>query len=152
MAAVNPVAAAAAAQFSLTPGLSSGVTVIDYTDATAQRQFKEACKPLNNKFDCGPTDMVRFLRELQDRAQISGWMDVLEVPPNLALPDVTLLLTQAYGQITLQQVREHAATYITNQNRGAQDSMQLYICLMNSFTKEGYDLVMSYAPRFCAVM
>lgn len=148
MAAVVPVAAAAAAPFSLTPGLSSGANVIDYGDATAQRQFKEACKSLNNKFDCGPADMVRFLRELQDRAQISGWMDILEVPPNLALPIETVLVTQAYGQISLQQVRDHAATYVTVQNRAAQDSMQLYICVMNSLTKEGYDLVKSHAVDY----
>ena len=146
MAAVPP--AAAAAPFSLAPGLSNGANVIDYSTNEAQRQFKEATKSLNNKFDCGPTDLVRFLRELQDRATISNWMDILMIPPDPAQPNDTLILTEAYGQLSLEQVRAHAAIYVAVQNRGAQDSVQLLTCIMNSLTKEAYDLIKSHAEDY----
>lgn len=134
--------------FALAPGLATGPNVIDYRNPQAQRQFREASKALNNKFDCGPTNMVRFLRELQDRAQISGWTDILEVPLDLAHPEETVLLTEAYGQISLEQVRAHAATYVAEANRAAQDSMQLLACIMNSLTKEGYDLIKTHAADY----
>jgi len=40
-----------------------------------------------------------------------------------------------YEQLTLQQVQDHASTYI-DEERQAQNNAQLYHCLMNSLTKE----------------
>ena len=87
--------------------------------------------------------MVHFLRELQDRAQLSGWTDVLEVPPDLTLPDVVILLTQAYGQLTLQQVRARTVTYYVRYSaqQGGAGLDKLYTCLVTRLTQEGYDLV-----------
>jgi hypothetical protein len=36
----------------------------------------------------------------------------------------------------LQQIRDHATTYVQQQFRAAQDSAQFYQCLMHTLTKE----------------
>ena len=44
---------------------------------------------------------------------------------------------QQHGKITLEQIMDHAATYINGNNRAAQDSFQLYTCLAASLGKVG---------------
>ena len=65
-----------------------------------------------------------------------GWNHVLAVPPDLANPDETLDLIQHYGELTLEQVRAFAETYVNNPSRAVQDNAQLYQCLRKSLTKE----------------
>jgi len=55
--------------------------------------------------------------------------------------DLTSLLHN-YGHLTLQQVQNHAAIYIDQQDCMAQDNAQLYYCCMNSITKEARGKVM----------
>ena len=45
------------------------------------------------------------------------------------------LLTH-YGQVTLQQVKDHATTYINTQTRAAQNNLLLYTCLAASIALE----------------
>jgi hypothetical protein len=42
----------------------------------------------------------------------------------------------------ISDIREHAATYISGENRAAQDSHQIYHCLMNTLTPEGFARIM----------
>ena len=58
--------------------------------------------------------------------------------PEIANDPISLTnnLLEAYGQITLEQVRDQDTQYMFCQNREAQDNMQLYECLMNSLSNE----------------
>ena len=51
-------------------------------------------------------------------------------------------MIENYGQLTLQQVRTHVLTYINLEDRQAQNSFQIYSCLMSSLTKEAKDTVL----------
>jgi hypothetical protein len=144
-AAVAPEAPPAAqVNFALAPALIYSVSIIDYTTAAGAKVYRSAVEPLATKFDCQAENLKVFLNELNDRSTVTGWYDILLVPPDAQSEDImdVLDLTTSYGQLSLEQVRAHAATYIHRQVRAAQDSMQLYQCLANSLTKEGTAKVM----------
>jgi len=65
------------------------------------------------------------------------WENILNIPVNAAVQGRPMhsLLTH-YGQVMLQQVRDHAATYINAQMRVAQNNLLLYTCLAVSITPE----------------
>ena len=133
--------------FALAPGLAT-TGVVNYSNRAVAAQYKEATKSLNTPFGCTPDTMVHFIRELEDRAKISGWMDILQIPPNPAFPNALLTLTQSYGILTLEQVRAHALTYVYVRSRAAQDSAQMYECIKNSLTTEGYDRVKTHVAQY----
>ena len=56
----------------------------------------------------------------------------------------THLLLTHYGQVTLQQVRDHATTYINTQTRAAQNNILLYTCLAASISPETKAKVMIF--------
>jgi hypothetical protein len=79
---------------------------------------------------------------LNRRAAEYGWAVILDIPDDLAnITGTTTNLIDSYGTITLAHVRGHVATYLATQSRAAQDSMQLYECLMGSLSKEGRERV-----------
>lgn len=133
-----------ATPFALAPALIYSVSIIDYTTAAGAKVYRAAVEPLATKFDCQAENLKVFLNEVNDRATITGWYDILLVPPDVLSEDIMAVvdLTTAYGQLSLEQVRAHAATYIHREVRAAQDSMQLYQCLTSSLTKEGKAKVM----------
>jgi S-adenosylmethionine/arginine decarboxylase-like enzyme len=51
------------------------------------------------------------------------------------------MLLELHGSIFIESICEHAETYIATPTRAAQDSIQLYECLVRSITKEGRDKV-----------
>jgi hypothetical protein len=67
-----------------------------------------------------------------------GWMPILDVPPDLNEPDEVINILSEYGRLDLVQIRNHCATYVGQQNRAAQDSAQLYQCLMHTLTREAH--------------
>ena len=128
--------AAQVPNFALAPALV-GADVIDYSTAAGAKIYKAACDPLPHLFDCSPASLKVFLADIRDRAITTGWQDILEIPTD---PDDEAVLTdlcESYGLISLEQVRAHAATYVNAEVRAAQNSMQLYQCIMASLTAEG---------------
>jgi hypothetical protein len=53
-----------------------------------------------------------------------------------------------YGQVTLEDVKRHAHTYINTNTRAAQDSIMLYQFLTNSLTEEPNTSVLSNAATY----
>ena len=71
------------------------------------------------------------------------WEHILDVVTN---PDQPILgqlvnLIMHYGQVTIEQVCAHTATYVNTPVRTAQDSHQLYLCCMSSLTKDAQNKV-----------
>ncbi len=68
---------------------------------------------------------------------VYGWENILNIPVNAAVQGgpAHSLLTH-YGQVMLQQVKVHAATYLNTQMRAAQNNLFLYTCLTASITPE----------------
>jgi hypothetical protein len=104
-------------------------------------------------FNVTAADLKPFLTDIGDRARFSGWRDVLAIPKDLDDPDIagrdstTNLLTH-YGCITLKQVRDHALSYYLTKSRAVQDSNQMYVCIMNTLTKEGRAKVVLHEKEY----
>ena len=75
----------------------------------------------------GESVLYGFLEQLANRVSTSSWMDVNQISPDLNDIDVVVDLITRYGNITLEEVRAHADTYVNGYNRTTtQDSMQMY--------------------------
>ena len=128
--------------FALSPALVSNA-IIDYRTASGSKLFKGATAALPTLFDGEPEHLQLFLAQLQDRAMTYGWEHILDVATNPNQPILGQLvnLITHYGQVTIEQVRAHAATYVNTPVRAAQDSHQLYLCCMSSLTKDAQNKV-----------
>ena len=110
---------------------------------SGSKLFKGATAALPTLFDGEPEHLQLFLAQLQDRAMTYGWEHILNVAMN---PDQPILgqlmnLIMRYGQVTIEQVHTHTATYINTPVCVAQDSHQLYLCCMSSLTKDAQNKV-----------
>ncbi len=135
--------------FSLTPALANP-DVLDYSTREGQNIYRAATAPLASPFNVEPGELSIFLDQLMDRASECGWADVLDIPDDLENdPDgeaSSILLR--YGVITLENVIEHAETYIDQETRQAQNSAQLYKCIMDSLTNEGRSKIMLFSDDY----
>jgi hypothetical protein len=135
MAAQQQAAQVALVQFALAPALVDN-DVIDYSTAAGAKLYAKATEPLKDLYDGNEVDLSLFLQQVKTRSEVFGWTHILAVPPDIANPDETMDLIQLYGELSLEQVRAFALTYINNQARVAQDDAQLYHYLRKSLTKE----------------
>jgi S-adenosylmethionine/arginine decarboxylase-like enzyme len=142
MVAVPP----APVPFALTPGQASNV-VIDYNSSKGIKLYKLATDPLYSKdedyFDCSSSELKDFLELMEIRAFKYAWDNsVLGIPKEPLVVNIPVQrLLKLHGLISIETIREHVDTYIATHTRAAQDSMQLYECLVRSITKEGRDKV-----------
>lgn len=133
--------------FALAPALVNN-NILDYSTSTGQKIYKANAASLDIEFDLAPENLKIFLRGLEDRSMTAGWTDIMLVPPDLNDPDETVNILQHYGQLSLEQVQAHAQTYVNYQNRAAQDSMQLYQCIMSTLTKEAKAKIMLSSDQY----
>jgi hypothetical protein len=143
--------AAAPAPFALTPATVNN-DVLDYSTTAGQRLFNSAVSSLdeNNPYDCTPAGLHGFLNLVRDRARNNGWTySVLSIPRNIQQPlGQSDEFLDHHGEITIEHLTHHSATYVHQHNRAAQDSVQLYTCLMNSLSTEGRNKVNLYRKEF----
>ena len=85
--------------------------------------------------------MLNFLRELDTRAIEYGWNNEISgirwIPQDVNDPASNLrYLPREYGKISIDSIAEFECTYLGQELRTTQDSYMLYMCLLNSLTKE----------------
>ena len=126
--------AAQAPHFALAPAFANP-DVLNYSDQSAAKLFKTGTEALSIKFDCKPDNLQLFLDQARDRSIVFDWLNILSIPSQ---GDVALSkdLIESYGEISYQDVCNHALTYMHEDTREAQDSFMMYHCLMNSLTDE----------------
>ena len=126
--------AAQAPHFALAPAFANP-DVLNYSDQSAAKLFKAGTEALSIKFDCKPDNLQLFLDQARDRSIVFDWLNILSIPSQ---GDVALSkdLIESYGEISYQDVCNHALTYMHEDTREAQDSFMMYHCLMNSLTDE----------------
>jgi hypothetical protein len=131
--------------FALTPALYN-TRVIDYSTQSGIKIFNKSVEKLQDTpFDIDADGLHSFLNAVQERADSFGWEHILMVPKDILFPDEDhTSLTRNFGELSMEQVRDHALTYMHNQCRAAQDSHALYLCLMNSLSTKGKDKVTLY--------
>ena len=127
--------------FALSPGLADHTDVINYRTREGQKLYEMSIKSLKDEFNLDHGSLYGFLEQLNDRVRTSGWTEITLVPPDLNHIDVVVDLIARYGNISLEQVRAHAATYVKGQNRAAQDSMQMYQCIFNTLSKSAQAII-----------
>jgi hypothetical protein len=134
-------------EWALAPALASN-DIIKYSTATGQKLWIRATASLDTKYDGDAQGLKLFLTELAIRSCFSGWEEVLKVPPDLDDIYDTIHLINEYGRLTLEEVRAHAETYVTTHSRAAQDSIQLFNCLMATLSAAGKTKVMLKASQY----
>ena len=106
---------------------------LDMSSAIGQKFFKTATEPLATPFD-GTTQGLRlFLYFVAQRAELQNWSNIITIPD---ANGVDRDLLKDHRLLTLADVRAHAATYLLNQDRRAQDSRMMYVFLLKSISQE----------------
>ena len=128
-----PVANAANPIFALSPARVNPNAFIDYSTASGQKLFSKVTAYLEYTFDVEEESIQTFIETLTNRAVMAGWnagnADILTIAQKN-------LLSQ-HGTISLQEVRNDAITYVDQHNRKAQNSYQMYVCIMASLSDVG---------------
>ena len=123
--------------------------VIDYRTAAGAKLYRAAVKPISDKnYGCEPEALKVFLQDVEARVTEAGWETAINIPIDEEDEDETVSLITNYGEITLEQVRAHAQTYIAGHTRHAQTSHQMYQCLRNSLTQEGKIRILAYKDDY----
>jgi hypothetical protein len=106
---------------------------IDYTIESNKKAYKYAVSGLTEKFDLTPNKLQSFLNQVNKRVAKQNWGGVINiilppVNPGAIAPQPINLITN-YGQVTLQQVRNHANEYCINnvQTCNNQNLLMLYV-------------------------
>ena len=132
-----PVVPAAPTPPAFVLGPGSSHAVLDYdnpdTGATATKLYNKAISPLKEKFDGEVDNLVVFLASVHDRARWFNWHCLIMVPIDNR---TTRNLLTNYGQVSLENTRTHATTYVNTPTRDAQDNDMFYYFSADSLTKE----------------
>jgi hypothetical protein len=126
---------------------------MDYSTREGSQAYKLAIAPLFTEaelFNCEASDLFTFIGTIDDRADQNGWhSSILSIPADITQPmGGTINMITSYGMVTLEHLQEHARTYVATQTRAAQDSVQLYLCIMNSLTKAGKSKVKIWKNQY----
>ena len=119
--------------FALSPAtVDSGI--LNYATKTGSDIYKTAIAKLSTQYSVNGEGLKTFINELQDRSTSSGWTSI--VHPIDSKGDKIDLINR-YGTITMDEVKTNCNIYIDTQSRDAQNSAQMYECIMNSIDEVG---------------
>ena len=133
--------------FALGPGHSHAILNFDdpNTSATATKLYNKAIAPLEAKFDGEADNLAVFLASVHDRAWCFNWHRLITVPID---DGTTQNLLTHYGQVSLDNTRAHAVTYVNTPTRDAEDNDMFYYFLADSLTNEFRTTVLLYADTY----
>ena len=133
--------------FALGPGRSHAVLNFDdpNTGATATKLYNKAISPLDTKFDGEADNLAVFLASVRDRARRFNWQRLITVPID---DGTTRNLLTHYGQVSLDNMRAHATTYVNTPTRDAQDNDMFCYFLADSLTSDFCTTVLLYADVY----
>ena len=101
--------------------------------------------PLETKFDGEADNLAVFLASMRDRARRFNWHRLITVPID---DGTTRNLLTHYGQVSLENTRTHATSYINTPTRDAQDNDMFYYFLSDSLTNDFRATVLLYADIY----
>ena len=141
-----------ATMFALTPAAASS-DVIDYKTAYGRKVCDEAIAALTKEpFDCELDGLFSFMKALKDRARGQDWMGgtgILDIPEDISdINSKTANLIDYYGTISLEKIKKHEETYIGNTVRAAQDTYNMYQCLMSSISEQGKSKILIWEKDY----
>ena len=118
--------------YALTPALISNEP-IDYGSAAGAKIYKQATEKLKTEYDLKVETIHLFLAQLEDRASAMGWTTICEVPDSNKVP--RNIFTQ-FGQLTEENMEDHAAIYMGLEDKRKQLAVQMSTCILNSLSDE----------------
>jgi len=136
----------AAAAFALAPGAND--VRINYATREGQRLFEGATARLNHTFGLESNAIHSFCASVLDRAEMYGYnmeQGILMVP-NAAGERTNIC--SGYGRRTVDEVYADASTYCFLETRKAQDSANLYQCLIGSLTPEAQSRILQFHNEY----
>ena len=113
--------------------------------ATATKLYNKAISPLEEKFDGEADNLAVFLASVHDRARLFNWQRLIMVPID---DGTTRNILTHYGQVSLENTRTHAATYVNTPTRDAQDNDMFYYFLSDSLMNEFHTMVLLYVDVY----
>ena len=133
--------------FALGPGHSHAVLNFDdpNTGATATKLYSKAILLLEGKFDGEADNLAVFLASVRDRAHHFNWQWLITVPID---DGTTRNLLTHYGQVSLENTRPHAMTYVNMSTRDAQDDDMFYYFLADSLMNDFRTTVLLYTDIY----
>ena len=149
--AVPAGAAAAAAPaaltftFATTPAEANDQP-LDMSLAIGQKFFKTVTEPLAMPFDSTMQGLRLFLYFVAQQAELQNWANIITIPD---ANKVDCDLLKDHRLLMLADVRAHAATYLLNQDRRAQDLCMMYVFLLKSISQEAQSRMVPDDASFC---
>ena len=130
-------------------GLGRSHAILNFDDpntgATATKLYNKAIAPLEAKFDGEADNLAAFLASMGDRARRFNWHRLITVPID---DGTTRNLLTHYGQVSIDNTRAHAATYVNMPTRDPQDNDMFYYFLADSLTNEFRTMVLLYTDTY----
>ena len=119
------------APFALLPGFANADVALDFTKGNDIKLFNRAIEGNSTKFDLQEDNLMVFLEAIKEKSRIYNWSHVIEVPDSTGVNRDVL---ESYGLVTLTDCQAHAEQYINDQTRQAQNSMMMYLYIVNSLS------------------
>ena len=113
--------------------------LLNYGSSEGMKIYNAAVAGLSIKYTGKALNMHLFLKNVKARGDTFGWKNILMVP---TASGESRNLTDKYGLITLQEVKDHALTYEETRGRDAQNSSQMYEFLLASLSAEAMSMVL----------
>ena len=140
--------------FALTPAQAQAGP-IRFGTKEGDKIFAKATEALPELHDLSASNLRDFLHLVEQRANNFEWAHIMEIPKepmehiNEMMEDREFInMLKHYGNVTLDQVRDHAKLYVNTETRAAQDSYQLAECIFQSLTKEARNTVTLYSDEY----
>ena len=111
----------------------------------ATKLYNKAILPLEEKFDGEADNLAIFLASIRDRACRFNWQCLIMVKID---DGSTRNILTHYGQVSLENTRTHAVTYVNTPTRDAQDNDMFYYFLSDSLMNEFRTTVLLYAEVY----
>ncbi len=145
-----PVAQQAAATgFTLTPGLTAGDNLIDFSTKNRLALYKAGIEPLLTAFDLKVEQLVIFEKELANKVSSMGWnKGAQHITTYKNQYDRTIDIMPKYGQINHLTLKATYKVFVKEsgtcgQQYAAENNEQMWHCINNSLTKQAKVNVLS---------
>ena len=119
--------------------------ILDYATDHDAKIYKNATDKIEVEFNGQGPNIKSFLTRLQNRALNSNWTDICTIADDNGID--RNLFTE-HGRITLANIRISAAVYMGQPARDAQNSCQMYNCIINSLSEEALRKVYNESPDY----
>ena len=147
LCALDSTRPSSAMAFAISPANAHANNIVNFATAAGAKLYKQATTGLfdgGDLYDLHAERLKTFLDSFQDRIVEQSWTSTFSIPEHIVVPPAagpapppapTHLLTQAYGRVSLAQVRTYVDSFI-GQNRISQNSYMSYMCLMASLNED----------------